>query len=190
MSKMIAICYTDYNKYGCPYCGCNSSRIGHAYGRGTTPVTCRECEKDYIILADGVMESAFGFGTDKKDENGKTIFDYPKLQVHPRKGTPWHPWVQPDPRPENGGEYWKSRGIGYDLSGFVKSKPAGERLLEMVKEVLGKEDPDSWLDWREDEPEWIQFKFQKEEFDLEKLDKMSVENDGILTKEILEACKL
>ena len=75
------------------------------------------------------------------------------------------------------------------MSGFVKSKQAGERLLEIVKEVLGKEEPASWLDWREYEPTWIQFKFQKEEFDLEKLEKMAI-NNRILNKEILIACKL
>ena len=80
--------------------------------------------------------------------------------------------------------------IGYDLSGFVKSKPAGERLLELTKEVLGKEKPDSWLDWREDEPEWIQFKFQKNEFDLEKLRNAVIENDFIISKEILMKCRV
>ena len=113
----------------------------------------------------------------------------PELQKHPRKGIPWHPYDFPDPRPEYG-EYWSPRGIGYDLSGFVQSKKAGERLLEMVKEVLNKEKPDSWLDWRESEPKWIQFKFQKNEFDLEKLDRLVVENGRIITKEILLACKL
>ena len=60
----------------------------------------------------------------------------------------------------------------------------------MVKEVLGIDEPASWLDYREHEPEWIQFKFQSEEFDLEKLDKLSRKNDGIITKEILIECKI
>ena len=76
------------------------------------------------------------------------------------------------------------------LVSFVKSKQAGERLLEMVKEVLGNDDTKTWLDYREDEPEWIQFKFQKEEFDLEKLHKMATENDNVLTKEILIECAI
>lgn len=33
-------------------------------------------------------------------------------------------YVAPDSKPEVG-EYWRSRGIGYDLSGFVVSKLAG-----------------------------------------------------------------
>lgn len=187
---MIAISYSDNLRYGCPSCGCNIAIVDNSYGRGTTPVTCEECKTHYVILADGLNKSQIGFGTNKKDDKGETIFDYPELQEHPRKGTPWHPYVWPDPRPEGGGEYWNSRGIGYDLSGFVKSKKAGERLLEMVKEVLGVEKPKTWLDWREYEPKWIQFKFQGEEFDLEKLNKMAIENNNILTKEILMECKL
>lgn len=76
------------------------------------------------------------------------------------------------------------------MSGFVKSKKAGERLIEIVKEVLGKEKPDTWLDWREYEPEWIQLKFQDNEFDLEKLYQMAIDNHNILTKEILIEYKL
>lgn len=185
---MIAISWNDYLKFGCPNCGCDSAYSGHMSGGGTSTGTCRECKTTFCILADGVKVSAIGFGTNETDSEGKTIFEHPQLQQHPRKGIPWHPWVQPDIRPEEG-EYWKSRGIGYDLSGFVKSKAAGERLREMVKKVLEKDEPKSWLDYREFEPEWIQFKFQKEEFDLEKLDKLSKENNGILTESILIECK-
>lgn len=106
---------------------------------------------------------------------------------HPRKGiSPWH-WEPKDIRPEEG-EYWRSRGVGYDLSGFVKTKSAGERILAMVREVLGTDDCESWLDYRPSEPTWIQFKFQPSEFDLEKLN--SLASDGIITKEILKQCKL
>lgn len=59
----------------------------------------------------------------------------------------------------------------------------------MVKEVLGVEEPKTWLDYREFEPKWIQFKFQSEEFDLEKLEKMAKENNDVMTKEILIVCK-
>ena len=186
---MIAISWSDYMKYGCPSCGCDYARSGNISGRGTSFGTCRECDTSFAILADGQNEAGIGVGTGQKDENGKDIFEFPKLQKHPRKGIPWHPYEFPDPRPEYG-EYWSPRGIGYDLSGFVKSKKAGERLIEIVKEVLGKEKPDTWLDWREYEPEWIQLKFQDNEFDLEKLYQMAIDNHNILTKEILIECKL
>lgn len=47
-----------------------------------------------------------------------------------------------------------------------------------------------FLDYRPSEPTWIQFKFQKEEFDLDMLDALSRENGGVITKEIIESCKL
>ena len=64
-------------------------------------------------------------------------------------------YVAPDSKPEVG-EYWRSR--GYDLSGFVVSKLAGERLTRLVKYVLNIDEPLSHLDYREFEPNWIQFK--------------------------------
>ncbi|MGL6202084.1 MAG: hypothetical protein ACRC3H_24460 [Lachnospiraceae bacterium] len=178
---MIAISYIDYIKFGCPQCGCDYGIAGNVSGGGTSTAKCKECGETYVVLADGVKESAFLIGEDREK---------PVLQKHPRKGTPWHPYNFPDPRPDSGGEYWSARGVGYDLSGFVKSKAAGERLLEIVRSVVQKEPILSWLDYREYEPEWIQFKFQKEEFDLEKLMKLSQEAGGILTKEILQECKL
>lgn len=58
-------------------------------------------------------------------------------------------YVAPDSKPEVG-EYWRSR--GYDLSGFVVSKLAGERLTRLVKYVLNTDEPLSHLDYREFEP--------------------------------------
>ena len=94
-----------------------------------------------------------------------------------------------DKRPEDGGEYWKSRGAStYDVSGFVVSKPAGERLLRMVKYILETDEPKTFLDYREFEPNWIQFKFSAEEFDVEKLDQMAKANDNIITEQIVRQC--
>lgn len=98
-------------------------------------------------------------------------------------------FTAPDSKPEVG-EYWTSRGPSdYDCSGFVVSKLAGERLLRMVKYVLDTDNPKSWLDFRDYEPNWIQFKFKSEEFNLELLDKMSKDAGGIITEEILRKCK-
>lgn len=186
---MLAISFSDYEKYGCPNCGCDYATGGRFVSYGFTTGTCEECNLTFELMPDGHDISRVGFGTGRKDENGKVIMEYPRRIEHPRKGIPKHAYEWPDPRPEYG-EYWAPRGIGYDLSGFVKSKKAGERILEMVKEVLGKEKPDSWLDYRPSEPKWIQFKFQKEEFDLEKLEDLAVKNNAILTKEILLECKI
>lgn len=96
-----------------------------------------------------------------------------------------------DERPVEG-EYWQTRGVsdGLDVSGFVKSKAAGERLRRMVRLVLEKDEIESWLDWREYEPEWIQFKFMATEFDVQKLHDLSKEHDGVITLRTLEECKL
>lgn len=96
-------------------------------------------------------------------------------------------YVAPDSKPKVG-EYWRSRGVGYDLSGFVVSKLAGERLTRLVKYVLNTDEPLSHLDYREFEPNWIQFKFQKEEFNLELLDKLARENENIVNEAILRQC--
>lgn len=72
----------------------------------------------------------------------------------------------------------------------LKTKAAGERILAMVREVLGTDDCESWLDYRPSEPTWIQFKFQSSEFDLEKLNKLSREANNVITKEIIKQCKL
>ena len=77
---------------------------------------------------------------------------------------------------------------GYpDVSGFVKTKAAGERILAMVHEVLGTDKCKTYLDFRPSEPTWIQFKFHKDEFDIEKLDSLT-RDSGIITKDIIKQC--
>ena len=98
-------------------------------------------------------------------------------------------YVAPDSKPEVG-EYWRSRGVGYDLSGFVVSKLVGERLTRLVKYVLNTDEPRSHLDYREFEPNWIQFKFRKEKFNLELLDNLTRENDGTVNENILRQCMI
>mgnify|MGYP006990168585 CR=1 FL=1 len=62
-----------------------------------------------------VLHPEVKFGTNRKDENGEAIYELATVVKHPRKGIPcWH-WEAPDVRPEEG-EYWNSRGIGYDLT--------------------------------------------------------------------------
>lgn len=173
MNKLIAVSWSDYEKHGCVECGCEYCYNQGIQGRGTSPVTCGECGSGFVILADGLKVSAFGFGEPAI---------YPELQKHPREGTPKHKYVRPDIKPPNGGEYWAPRSIGYDLSGFVKCKEAGERIVKMVEKIIKKE-PKTWLDYRKNEPNWIQVKFQKEDgFNLEKLYELC-EKDGIITEE-------
>ena len=99
--------------------------------------------------------------------------------------------VRYDPKDERPavGEYWKSRGASnFDVSGFVSSRAAGMRLLRMVRYILDTDEPKTWLDYREFEPNWIQFKFSAEEFDVEKLDASSRANGGVITEQILRDC--
>ena len=96
-----------------------------------------------------------------------------------------------DPKDERPpvGEYWKSRGpSSFDVSGFISSRAAGLRLLRMVRYILDTDEPKTWLDYREYEPNWIQFKFSAEEFDVEKLDASSRANGGVITEQILRDC--
>jgi len=87
------------------------------------------------------------------------------------------------------GEYWKSRGASsFDVSGFITSKAAGLRLLRMVRYILDTDEPMSWLDYREYEPNHVQFKFSAEEFDVSRLDDASRAGGGIITEQILRAC--
>lgn len=73
---------------------------------------------------------------------------------------------------------------------YLVSKLAGERLTRLVKYVLNTDEPLSHLDYREFEPNWIQFKFQKEEFNLELLDKLARANDNIVNEAILRQCMI
>lgn len=149
-------------------------------GGGASPVTCGECNEHFLLLADGLTDSPISFG----EEGYK-----PPLVEHPRKGLWPHDFVRPDIRPKGiDGEFWSPRGVGYDLAGFVQSKEAGARVVQMVKEVIEKE-PKSWLDYRPTEPLWIQVKIQKEDgFDLEALSKAC--KDGVITKSKLSLCRI
>lgn len=102
--------------------------------------------------------------------------------------------IVPDKRPIYPfNEYWSSRGpSNSDCSGFVPSKEAGERLDRLVSVVLENNEHKSWLDYREYEPNWIQYKFSAEEFDVELLHKMTTEEGeykGMISLEVLMACK-
>lgn len=213
---MIAITEEDYQKHGCPYCGCASSyRQPFGYmGGGKAEVICHECKGEFtrVLNDDGraqerLSKGRVGINITQKDgmtvsvkdyTTGETYWRSPILIQHPRFGKPSHPYVREDKRPSDGvGEFWNPRGAtDLDCSGFVESKQAGERLLDMVKKVLGVEKPHTWLDYREDESDWIQFKVSAKEFDVVKMEEMAEamakarpDKRCILNEEILIACK-
>ena len=137
----------------------------------------------FVIETDGLKYAVPWFGI------GLGIGKDTRVAVEFSKDKKCMPIV-PDIRPEGEGEYWSSRGPGYpDISGFIKSKQAGERIDAMVDRVLGTKNHKTWLDYREFEPTWIQYKFHKDEFDMEKLDKLTKDNGYVITEEIIRRCK-
>lgn len=189
---MIAVSWSSYEKSGCINCGCeycyNNSGL---QGGGTADVTCGECGKQFVILADGLTKSRIGYGTNRKDAKGETIFEYPTLQEHPRKDIPKHKYVRPDVRPVNGiGEFCNPRGVGYDVACFVKSKEAGQRITDMINKINEEYDNKGfscWLDYREREPNWIQVKINyPNELRATFLCGLISENNNIITEEIVK----
>jgi|GEM_PF-1107517 len=192
-----AINWSDYEKYGCPKCGCAISHGTGCNGGGSMPSQCFECDHKFVVLADGLRRSVIGF-SEGQDEHKNDIFYYPEYEKHPREGTPKHKYVGPDLRPEYG-EYYSPRGLGYDLASFVKSKEAGQRVVEMYQEVFeetedkeklkdlfGSTENSAWLDYRPEEPKWIQVKINYgNKRKMYALTKLISEKGNIITKEII-----
>ena len=182
----IAVSFKAVQQWGCPYCG---YRSGHSpiSGGGTVVFVCGECRRSFAILGTGVLKSTIGFGS-----------FYPKLQPHPRSGIPSHGAL--DKRPDGGGEFFRSRGIGLDMTpgcfvcgggermysniaAFVQCKESGERVVAMFRQGAR-------LDYREHEPDYVQVKVGacKEHLHcLQNLDELV--SNGVITEEmILTAC--
>lgn len=192
---MKAVSISEYKKYGCINCGCD-----FAYNNcgvrcyGTIPVKCGECGSEFVILSDDLTVSKIGFGTGKKDSNDEEIIEYPKLISHPRTGIMKHGFIREDVRPKTGdGEFCRPRGVGYDLSCFVRSKEAGERVVRMFNNIRTKEEENNfscYLDYRPTEPLWIQIKIGYDEIGEKNASALAqlIALDGIITVEkILEA---
>ena len=177
-NKMIAIHWNDFEQFGCPNCGCDYCHSNFRMGN-QVPATCGECGVDFMLLPDDMEMSTLSMS----HSGGESYF--PKVVKHPRFGIFKHSYKAPDIRPEVGGEFWKPRGIGYDLAGFVKSKEAGERIVAMFHLALSRP-PKTWLDYRPHEPKWIQVKVQKEDADLKKLYDLT-KDTGIITQEIINS---
>ena len=156
---MLSILYNEYKEWGCPNCGCDSAISGRFSGGGVTTGTCRHCKLTFEIRSDNGIVRYGSHPENPSDPKSEYVMDVgfliQGLVFQPGIGNQ-RMFVQ---RKENTG--------GYDLSGFVKTKAAGERILAMVHEVLGTDKCETYLDYRPSEPTWIQFKFQSSEFDLE-----------------------
>lgn len=127
---MLSILYDEYLKWGCPNCGCDAIKGSCVSGGGLTSGTCRHCGIHFEVRSDNpTMKCLYGaYPENPSDPNSEWVKEEAIRIDHPRKGiSPWH-WEPKDIRPEEG-EYWSSRGVGYDLSGFVKTK-AGNKIQE------------------------------------------------------------
>jgi hypothetical protein len=189
---MIAVAQSDAEKWGCPYCGFRSASC-HMSAGGAASVSCGDCRQGYLILTDGMTKSPIGLGS----ESGTV---YPELQQHPRINIPAH--GSPDKRPDGGGEFFHSRGIGSEwnlccfvcghkesllsnISAFTQCKASGERIVGMFQDR-------AYLDYREYEPDYVQVKIgacKQHEKNLEKLH--DIVEDGVITdSKIAEAREL
>ncbi len=189
VQQSIAVSEKDYRDFGYPYCGYRSGRSPIS-GRGTAVVICGECDCSFAVLGDGVARSTIGL-------DGV----YPELQPHPRNGTLAHGRL--DKRPEGGGEFFRSRGIGYDsctcfvcgtnvrdeqehsmlnnIAAFVQCREAGVRVVAMFPQGAR-------LDYRDFEPDYVQVKVgacDEHLPNLERLDKLV--GDGVIKPEMVTA---
>ena len=175
---VIAVAAPGFRESGCPYCG---YRSGHPLmsGQGTTVWICSDCGRQCFILAEGMSKSTISIGG-----------VHPELQDHPRSGTPSH--GKPDKKPEDGGEFFESRGVGTEsdlacfvcggneelrnnIAAFVQTKEAGERVVSLFQQGAR-------LDYREHEPDHVQVKIgacEDHEGHLQTLHTLT--EDGIIT---------
>lgn len=211
---MIEIRQSEFDLYGCPSCGCShfsldwSSQVDkHGY--------CGECKEEFNIVRDEYMDSIetkeavsykkiFESSMDLIEDNPTLIEEiksnlefiniyldpYNNCVPHPRKGTPKHKLVIKDVRPEDGiGEYCTPRPLGYDLACFVKSKEAGQRITDMINKINEESDEklfSCWLDYRKNEPLWIQVKINyKDKTRASILRSYIINNDNIITEDIV-----
>ena len=190
--ETIAVSVAEHIKFGCPHCGFRSGSSPIS-GNGTTIWQCGECNHTSCVLADGLETATIGIGS-----RGKATH-YPKVQAHPRRGTPSHGC--PDKQPEGGGEFFRSRGIGLDwcscfvcgancdqsravpnIAAFVECKEAGERVVAMFARG-------AHLGYREREPDRVQVKIGACEghgSNLEKLHELTKAAGGIITAAHIE----
>jgi DNA-directed RNA polymerase subunit RPC12/RpoP len=90
----IAISESDYNRYGCPYCGCKVIKEEGLGSIDSDEATCIECHKKFFILSNGTKTANLSISCpdDIKPSDNYTIHHNsygiwytPKLQEHPMK---------------------------------------------------------------------------------------------------------
>lgn len=156
-SSVVAVSAIEHNQFGCPYCGYRSGRtLASSGGSAVWRCGSEDCGKTSCILSGGVTRSFIDFDD----------FFRPELQAHPRRGIPSH--GRSDKRPDGGGEFFRPRGLGGDITpgcfvcggeerryhniaAFVQCREAGERVVAMFSQGAR-------LDYRDFEPDRVQVK--------------------------------
>src|SRR5689334_6390954 len=101
-AEVLAVSESELSEFGFPYCGYRSGAV--IMSAGTSGVwCCGDCDRQCCVLAPGVEVSTVSFGD-----------MLPRLQAHPRRGVPAH--GRPDTRPDGGGEFFRVRAIGLDMT--------------------------------------------------------------------------
>lgn len=78
MTGPIAITISDFNKFGCPYCGHKRYYQRASGPKGVLPICANPaCQQGFVAVDDGEKVSPWGFGGDK------TPTFYPPVQRHP-----------------------------------------------------------------------------------------------------------
>lgn len=202
----------DYESFGCPVCGFNPNigivEIKDACKRWETTSShgrCSDCGTGFVLLADGATKSFIGFGGEGKESV------YPELQGHPRYGIKGHGVKDktPDNNYPEGSEFFGSRGLGLDgglkcfccnsetidseghkylnnISGFVRSREAGERVEAMFEGTAAR------LDFRKFEPTWIQVKIgacDEHKNNLETLHRLTELAGGVIHRDMINIAK-
>lgn len=166
---MIAIKYKEYEKYGCPNCGCDSISEHIKLPKDSSLVRCKNCNLNYFISSDkNPLNVEF-------EVDGK--FEQPQLIVHPRKKSELEKWSKPNLyiRPSISKYYYINSEVcipltmtdDKELIAEVTSELAAKNIIDMIKSVLSVED--SYSNYSVKDYNKILVSFNQYEFDTIKL---------------------
>ena len=79
MLDVLCISASDHQTYGCPHCGSSNTSV-FSQICSTHQVGCGECKETFVMLADGIDQSAFGISVG-------SFQVFPRVQRHPLRGT-------------------------------------------------------------------------------------------------------
>jgi len=84
---VMTVLQSDYEKYGCPYCGYTHSETKFKH-RGAEYLRCISCKRSFLTFASKDTQSPVGFHLHIGDKDY-----YPEVQEHPRPREKY-PWLR------------------------------------------------------------------------------------------------